>query len=306
MAVQQIVPIFITLQGDGTATTFTFALKNMYQAGFGGSAPASGGFAVVPTSIVATNPPVPVTSATVDANGNITITFTSALPASNFTFELDLIYASGGATSSSAIQSQNVTLVGTSTVVVSGTIASNITQVNGATISATNTLFDQITDGTNAMGTMANFGTGPGAVKALNTNASIFSGTTAITNTGGAINANITNTVPVTLTSTTVTNTVAENLTQVNGVALGSPSNYGTSPGAVSVLGVNAFVTNTVATTLTSTTITNTVAENLTQVAGTALGATAVTNFGTAPAAAAVMGVNASIYAGTTGITATS
>lgn len=45
--------------------------------------------------------------------------------------------------------------------------------------------------------------------------------------------------------------------------------------------------------------------QNLTQVAGTALGATAVTNFGTAPAAAAVMGVNASIYAGTTGITAT-
>jgi hypothetical protein len=29
-----------------------------------------------------------------------------------------------------------------------------------------------------------------------------------------------------------------------NGVALGSPSNYGTSPGAVSVPGVNAFVTN--------------------------------------------------------------
>lgn len=36
------------------------------------------------------------------------------------------------------------------------------------------------------------------------------------------------------------------NLTQVNSVALGSPSNYGTSPGAVSVLGVNAFVTNAV------------------------------------------------------------
>jgi hypothetical protein len=30
----------------------------------------------------------------------------------------------------------------------------------------------------------------------------------------------------------------------LNGVALGSPSNYGTSPGAVSVQGVNAFVTN--------------------------------------------------------------
>src|SRR5271170_3398037 len=260
MAVQQIVPIFFTLQGDGSATTFTFALKNMYQAGFGGSVSAGGGFTVVPTSIAATNPPVPVTSATVDANGNITITFTSALPASNFTFEIDLIFASGGATSSSATQSQNVTLVGTSTVVVSGTIASNITQVNGATISATNTLFDQITDGTNAMGVMTNFGTTPGAVKALNINSSIFSGTTSISNTGGSLNANITNTVPVTLTSTTVTNTVSENLLQLNSVALGSPSNYGTSPGAVSVMGVNAFITNTVPVTLTSTTITGTVA----------------------------------------------
>lgn len=36
------------------------------------------------------------------------------------------------------------------------------------------------------------------------------------------------------------------NLTQLNAVALGSPSAYGTSPGAVNVAGVNAFVTNTV------------------------------------------------------------
>jgi hypothetical protein len=39
------------------------------------------------------------------------------------------------------------------------------------------------------------------------------------------------------------------NLFEVNGVALGSPSNYGTSPGAVEVSGVNAFVTNSVAVT---------------------------------------------------------
>jgi hypothetical protein len=65
---------------------------------------------------------------------------------------------------------------------------------------------------------------------------------------------------------------------------------------------------------LTSTTITGTVGVtqstspwvvNLTQVAGTTLGSTAVTNFGTAPAAAAVPGMNASLFAGTTGITAT-
>jgi hypothetical protein len=117
------------------------------------------------------------------------------------------------------------------------------------------------------------------------------------------------------------------NVTEWNTVALGSPSAYGTPPGAVNVIGVNAFITNTPAVTLASTTITgtvavtqstspwvvslasttvtNTVAENLIQVAGVSLGATAVTNFGTAPAAAAVPGVNASLFAGTTGITAT-
>ena len=35
------------------------------------------------------------------------------------------------------------------------------------------------------------------------------------------------------------------NLTQVAGTALGAPANYGTSPGAVKVEGVNAYVTNT-------------------------------------------------------------
>lgn len=107
------------------------------------------------------------------------------------------------------------------------------------------------------------------------------------------------------------------NVTQWNSVALGSPSAYGVAPGAVNVIGVNAFITNTPAVTLASTTITgtvavtqstspwvvslasttvtNTVAENLVQVAGVTLGATAVTAYGTAPAAANVPGVNAFI-----------
>lgn len=239
------------------------------------------------------------------------------------------------------------------------------------------------------------------------------------------------------LTSTTITGTVAVtqstspwvvsctaancalNLSQVAGTALGATAivNYGSTPAAVAVPGVNAFITNTPAVTLASTTITGTVAvtesgnwtnrivgnggavldaagqnvaapanwlahgcvfftspttittgngtylncdassnlltrmnswlgstaptvgsktsansipvviasdqgavtvsgtvtttppsnasTNITQVAGTTLGATAVTNFGTAPAAAAVPGVNASLFIGTTAISAT-
>jgi hypothetical protein len=101
--------------------------------------------------------------------------------------------------------------------------------------------------------------------------------------------------VPVSLTSTTVTGTVA--VTQ------------STSPWVVSL--ASTTVTGTVAVTqstspwvvsLTSTTITGTVAVtqstspwvvNQTQVAGTTLGATAVVNYGSTPAAAAVPGVNA-------------
>jgi hypothetical protein len=44
--------------------------------------------------------------------------------------------------------------------------------------------------------------------------------------------------------TTTPPSNATTNLTQVNSVALGSPSAYGTSPGAVNVPGVNAFVTN--------------------------------------------------------------
>jgi hypothetical protein len=42
----------------------------------------------------------------------------------------------------------------------------------------------------------------------------------------------------------TFTGTISQNITQWNSVALGSPSAYGTSPGAVNVIGVNAFVTS--------------------------------------------------------------
>ena len=82
-------------------------------------------------------------------------------------------------------------------------------------------------------------------------------------NSGSATSSTPTVSQNVTLTGTstvTISGTAAVNLTQLNGVALGSPSNYGTSPGAVSVQGVNAFITNTVPVTLTSTTITGTVA----------------------------------------------
>jgi len=86
------------------------------------------------------------------------------------------------------------------------------------------------------------------------------------------------------------------NVTQWDSTALGAPSAYGTSPGAVNVIGVNAFITNTVAVTLASTTITGTVAVTQstspwvvsltsTTITGTVAVAGALTNNNAAPTA---------------------
>ena len=77
-----------------------------------------------------------------------------------------------------------------------------------------------------------------------------------------------------------ITNTVGTNALQLDGTNLGAPSNYGTSPGAVEVPGVNAYITNTVAV-------------NHTQLASTNLGSPS--NYGTSPGAVEVPGVNAYI-----------
>jgi hypothetical protein len=91
---------------------------------------------------------------------------------------------------------------------------------------------------------------------------------------------------------TTLAANTSVNLTQLDGTALGAPSNYGTSPGTVAVQGVNAYVTNTVG-----------VTANLTQIDGTALGAP--TDWGTAPATSVVVaGVNAELFAGQTALSA--
>jgi hypothetical protein len=65
-----------------------------------------------------------------------------------------------------------------------------------------------------------------------------------------------------TVTANAGTGTFAENLTQVASTSLGATAvvNYGSTPAAVAVPAVNAFITNTPAVTMTSTTVTNTVA----------------------------------------------
>jgi hypothetical protein len=117
MAIQQVVQIVVTLLGDGTNSVFTFALANMYQSGLSGSIPF-GTAGVVPSAVSIKNPPVPITSSTVDTNGNVTITLTSPLGNNiALAFEIDLLYNSGAATSTSPIMTQSVTLTAGASVI---------------------------------------------------------------------------------------------------------------------------------------------------------------------------------------------
>ncbi len=65
------------------------------------------------------------------------------------------------------------------TVVPGGSAIFEVSPTTAANTSA-NPFFNEITDGTNVMGAMTNFGTTPTAVKALSANVSLFQGTTAV------------------------------------------------------------------------------------------------------------------------------
>src|SRR5277367_2137951 len=145
MAVQQIVTVYINLKGDGSSTTFVFPMSNLYVQSFGGSIPY-GSAGVVPSAIAVNNPPVPVTSATIDTFGNITITLTSALGSGIVAnFELDLFFNSGAATATTVVQTDEVAVFGHANaimdVVIGGaTAAANALQVAGVFNSVSPTL----------------------------------------------------------------------------------------------------------------------------------------------------------------------
>jgi hypothetical protein len=140
------------------------------------------------------------------------------------------------------------------------------------------------------------FGTGSptGVVIAANTATFVNVGgtPTAVTGTGTSMNVNITNTtVPV----------------------AGTLTNNNAAPGANNI-GALAFIAETAYNTVTYTTgdqvlavtdLHGAVNGDLQAVAGVQLGATAVVNFGSAPAAVAVPAVNSSIFSGTTALTNT-
>jgi len=149
------------------------------------------------------------------------------------------------------------------------------------------------------LGTPTNFGTTPGAVVAGSVNASLFAGTTALSQTGGSLNVDVTNTVPVTLTSTTITGTVAVTQSTTPWVVAGALTNNNAAPTAT-LTGVLPAIAETAYNTVTYTTgdmvlpvtdLHGALNQDLQAYAGTQLTGT-VTAYGTAPTGN-VFGVNA-------------
>jgi hypothetical protein len=183
------------------------------------------------------------------------------------------------------------------------------TYTNGFQVLATTDLHGAINDDLQAVAgvqlgatAVVAFGSTPAAVNVPAVNSSIFSGTTALTNTAGSLNVNVTNTVPVTISgqpitvkgeytnNTTATSTITDNFSVLPATAATAYNTFTWTNGnqVVLVTDLHGAINN-----------------DMQASAGVQLGATAVTAFGTAPAAANVIGANVSLFAGTTGITAT-
>jgi hypothetical protein len=134
-------------------------------------------------------------------------------------------------TSPGAVAVPGVNAYITNTPAVSGSGIFQVSPTSSAN-GATNQFFTAITDGTNAMGAMSNFGTSPSTVKSLNVNASMFMGSTALS----------------------ATNPFFANITDGTHALSAAVSAWGTAPTGTEVMGVNSnlFVAGTPAATATS------------------------------------------------------
>jgi hypothetical protein len=125
-------------------------------------------------------------------------------------------------------ETPTVAILGTSTVSVAG-----IVQVapTGSANTRINPFFTEITDGASTMGAMANFGSNPGAVPALNANVAVQQGTVQIAGTSTVEVAGIVGTPTVEVAGILGTSTV-----QVAGISAGTVQIAGTS--TVEVAGI--------------------------------------------------------------------
>jgi hypothetical protein len=284
-----------------------------------------------------------------DLAGNLRVTVTGSFVANNNIEEWNSVAlgspsAYGTTPGAVNVIGVNAFITNTPAVTVSGTVAvtqsgtwtvqqgsapwsMNLTQINGAALGSPTDWGTAPATTVEVQGVNAELFVGQNAVSATNpvpvsaTAAANASGNPIFVETVSGSTTVVTGTVAVTqstspwvvsLTSTTITGTVAVTQSTSPWVVDGNLTNNNAAP-AATLIGVLPAIAETAYTTVTYTTgdmvlpvtdLHGALNQDLQAVAGTALGATAVTAFGTAPAAANVPGVNASIYAGLTGLTA--
>ena len=242
--------------GTGVAGTPAGGVLSVQGVSSGTPLPVSGTVAVSGT--VTTSGTATVSQATgsnlhtVVDSGSVTVSGTATVSQATGS-NLHAVLDSGSTTAvtQATASNLNAAVVGTGT---AGTPAGGVLTVQGvsggtpqpvsatsAANSATNTLFTNIADGTSAMGAMANFGTMPSAVKAINTNSSIAVGTTAVrtnqtTTAAGVVDVNIVGSIGATNSATNGTFArITDNTTAITAAV----SALGTAPTGTSVMAVN-------------------------------------------------------------------
>jgi hypothetical protein len=237
----------VALRSDASDNLFV-ALKsgtNTAVLGAMGTAPATSIYALPVMAGLTANVTGTPTALVADSSGDLLVRVTDGTHPATASFA-----AWGTAPTGTYVDAVNAELfVGANAV--SGT-APVPTSPTTAANTKTNPFFNEITDGTNAMGAMANFGTSPTAVPALNVNASLFSGTTvlgtpntfgATAPTGAALGVNaslfvgtalVSGTAPVPISATTAANTKTNPmfvaLTDGTNVIAAAVSALGTAP----------------------------------------------------------------------------
>ena len=167
------------------------------------------------TVIVSGTSTVIVSGGTVDIAGTSTVTVAGSVTVAATGTQTVTIAGSVGISGTPTVEVAGI--VGTSTVTVAG-----VTEVSPTSAANTrvNPFFNEITDGTNVMGTMVAFGSNPGTALALNVNAAIQQGTVAL---AGTSTVTVAGTITVAATGTQTVAVVGTSTVEVAGIA-GTPT----------------------------------------------------------------------------------
>ena len=154
MAIQQSIQIDIIIQGDGAATTFTYAFNRLFSMISDAAGPASFNLNTIPSSAnVVGNPSLPACVASIDSFGNLVLTFTSAPGNGQVgTLSVQLLFNSGTFSGVNASWTSATTLNTTLLLALNGTTTVLVPLITSGTITGGAVQFQASADGVNWIG----------------------------------------------------------------------------------------------------------------------------------------------------------